>query len=133
MSDSAEFLGKGIAFPFGLDRNGNVKFSELEQCVEESIYIILSTKRGERIMNPDFGCQIHDLLFEDNTPTTHALAEEYVKDALTEWEGRITLLNVEVTSPAPDKIIVDIEYQINDRDSYHNYVYPFYLVEAPKE
>ncbi|MEA3354636.1 MAG: GPW/gp25 family protein [Campylobacterota bacterium] len=129
--NNTTFLGKGVAFPFELDSSGGIKFSQFEKSVEESMYIILSTKMGERIMNPEFGCQINELVFEDNTPETHALAEQYVKSALRKWENRIVLLNVNVDSPELNKIVIEIEYQIKDTNSFYNYVYPFYLIETP--
>ena len=129
--NNTAFLGKGVAFPFECGSDGSIKFSAFEQSVEESIFIILSTKIGERMMNPEFGCQIHELLFEDNTPETCALAEQYIKSALRRWENRIILKKVEAKSVEINKIVIEIEYQIKDTNSFFNYVYPFYLIETP--
>lgn len=129
--NNTSFLGQGISFPFQCSNDGSVKFSSFEDSVEESINIILSTKIGERMMNPEFGCQINELLFEDNTPETHAIAEQYVKSALRKWENRIVLINVKVESAELNKIVIEIEYQIKDTNSFFNYVYPFYLIETP--
>jgi phage baseplate assembly protein W len=129
MSDTA-FLGQGIAFPFQYSKNGLIEFSSFENSVEESIFIILSTKIGERMMNPEFGCQINELLFEENGPATHALAEQYVKVALRKWENRIVLISVKAKSIDVNKIAINIDYQIKDTNSFYNYVYPFYLIET---
>ena len=129
--NNTTFLGKGLAFPFQCGKNGDLKFSSFENSVEESISIILSTKQGERIMNPEFGCKINELLFEENTPQTHAIAEQYVKIALRKWENRIVINKVKAKSIDLNKIVIEIEYQIKDTNSFFNYVYPFYLIEKP--
>jgi len=129
--NNTTFLGRGVAFPFQCDKDGSVKFSAFEDSVEESIFIILSTKIGERVMNPEFGCQISELLFEKNSPETCAIAEQYVKVALRKWENRIILNEVRANSVELNKIVIEIEYQIKDTNSFFNYVYPFYLIETP--
>lgn len=129
--NNTTFLGRGISFPFQCDDNGSVKFSAFEDSVEESIYIILSTKIGERIMNPEFGCKINELLFEENTPETCAMAEQYIKVALKKWENRIILREVKAKSEDLNRIVIEIAYQIKDTNSFFNYVYPFYLIETP--
>jgi phage baseplate assembly protein W len=128
---STEFLGKGLAFPIDVDQNGSLKFSSYQKSVEESITIILSTQKGERMMNPDFGCRIHELLFKPNSAQTHALAEKYVIEALRKWENRIVLKEVKINSIELNKILIDVEYQLKDTNSFYNFVYPFYLIETP--
>jgi len=124
------FLGKGLSFPFKVDDNGAVDFSSYEENVKESITIILSTKIGERMMNPEFGCRISELLFKSNSSETHALAEQYVIEALRKWENRILLKNININSVDINKILIDIEYQLKDTNSFSNLVYPFYLIET---
>jgi len=123
------FLGKGIGFPFNITKNGEIKISEYEESIEESIKIILSTRLGERLMRPDFGCRIHELMFAPNTPETHNLAIYYVTDALKKWENRILIKEVTVTETAETSIDINIKYQIRDTNSFYNLVYPFYLKE----
>ena len=76
----AKFLGVGWQFPVELDANKQ-RFApaEYEESVRQSILIILSTAKGERVMRPDFGCGIHDLVFAPNNATTQGLAESYVE------------------------------------------------------
>lgn len=130
MSDTS-FLGEGISFPFQIDSSGSIKKSSFERNVEEGIFIVLSTKVGERIMNPEFGCKINELLFEENTPETRALAKEYVITALDKWENRILIRDINIFSPESNQLLVEIDYQMKDTNSFHNYVYPFYLIEKP--
>ena len=95
---SIELLGKGISVDFGLDSMGEIKMSSYEKSVEESIYIILSTHIGERVYNSDFGCRIHELMFEANNVRTQTMAKRYVEEALNKYEPRINILNTEVFS-----------------------------------
>jgi uncharacterized protein len=123
-----EFLGKGLSLDFGLDSRGSIKMSSYERSVEESIEIILFTKCGERVYNPKFGCQIHELMFESNDVRTHSLAAHYVQKALTSFEPRINVLNVDVNKNDEKSINIEIGYEIVDSNKVFNLVYPFYLV-----
>lgn len=123
------FLGKGVAFPFIIDTHNKVKHSFYEDNIQESIIIILSTKLGERLMRPTFGCRIHELLFAPNTIETHNLACYYVTDALKKWEHRINLEKVEVIDTSETSLSISITYKIKDTNSFYNFVYPFYLTE----
>jgi len=129
------FLGKGWRFPVDIDRTGGVSVSIYEESIRDSIYIILGTAPGERIMRPTFGCDIHDLVFAPNNPNTCGLAAHYCQEALLKHEPRIKNVNVKAR-PAPDeanKINIDIEYTVIANSTQRNLVYPFYLkTEAEK-
>ena len=125
---SIELLGKGLSVDFGLNSKGEIKMSSYEKSVEESIYIILSTKVGERVYNSEFGCRIHELMFESNNVRTQTMAKRYVEEALTKFEPRITLRDVAVFSLDEKSINLNIEYEIVKSNSINNYVYPFYIV-----
>jgi len=123
------FLGEGVSFPFRIDNYKKVKSSQYEKSIEESIIIILSTKLGERLMRPDFGCRIHELLFAPNTIDTHNLAIFYVTEALQQWEHRIILNDIDVSAHSDTSIDIRLNYQIEGSNSLYNMVYPFYLTE----
>jgi hypothetical protein len=123
------FLGKGVAFPLHINQYNQIESSSYEENIKESIIIILSTKLGERLMRPDFGCRIHQLLFAPNTIDTHNLAIFYVTEALRKWEHRIILNQVDVLTTTETAINIHIDYQIKDTNSFYNLVYPFYLTE----
>src|ERR1044071_4494267 len=91
-----DFLGIGWKFPLQVTPAGRMAQARYEQRIEESIFLILSTSRGERPMLPDFGCGIHDLVFERNNPGTVAMVAHSVRTALTTYEPRI---DVHVESP----------------------------------
>jgi len=128
--DKATFLGKGVALDFDIDKTGAIKMSSLQELVKESIFIILSTKIGERVMNYNFGCKIHELMFALNTPATHARAKMYIDDAIKRWEPRVEVTSIEVESMGKNEISIDINYYIVDENVVDNLVYPFYLFEA---
>jgi len=123
------FLGKGVAFPLSINQYNQIESSSYEENIKESIIIILSTKLGERLMRPDFGCRIHELLFAPNTIDTHNLAIFYVTEALRKWEHRIILNQVDILTTTETSINIHIDYQIKDTNSFYNLVYPFYLTE----
>jgi Bacteriophage baseplate protein W len=124
-------IGAGWNFPVALDpqRGKAIKLAADETSVRQSIEIILSTAKGERVMRPDFGCDLNRLLFSPNNGTTRALAKFEVQEALLAWEPRIEVLNVDVRSEgvAGELLLIDIEYRVRSTDNRFNLVYPFYL------
>ncbi len=108
MANGANLYGKGIGFPPRIGLDGHLTWSEGEPNVQECIGIILSTRPGERILRPDFGCDLDRFLFEPNTVSTLRLIQEEVKQALLRWEPRIKLTDVIVSTSPLDARAVDI-------------------------
>ena len=121
-------LGTGWHFP--VEEHG-AKFATAtdEISVRQSIEIILSTSKGERIMRPDFGCDLNKLLFAPNNGATQALATFEVGEALRAWEPRIEVLDVtaEPGGANGEELLIDISYRVRSTDNRFNLVYPFYL------
>lgn len=131
-ADPKAFLGRGWSFPVALhDKEGTIRLSEHEQDIRESIWIILSTSKGERVMRPDFGCGIHDLVFEVVNTFTLAEIESLVREALATFEARIEVLRVKAErgEPLDGKLRISIDYQIRGTNNQLNLVYPFYVGE----
>jgi phage baseplate assembly protein W len=124
------FLGKGVSLSFDIANDGAIRLSSLQELVKESIFIILSTKIGERVMNYNFGCEIHELMFEINNTSTQARARMYVNDAIVKWEPRVEIKSVEVEALGKNELIIDVSYYIRETSVVDNLVYPFYLMEA---
>lgn len=123
-----DFLGKGMKFPPEVKNNRFVACAG-EELIEQSILTILCTSKGERVMRPDFGCNIHELVFAPNNTTTATLVAFHIKEALKDWEPRITL---EKVTAVPDndernRLNINIEYIIKTTNTKKNLVYPFYL------
>jgi phage baseplate assembly protein W len=125
------YLGVGWRFPPQVTAQGELAQSSYEQRVEESIYLILSTSKGERVMLPDFGCGIHDLVFAPNNSATLSMVVQEVHSALSNQERRIDVLDVSADS-SPDEanlLLIRVTYQIRDNNAIGNLVFPFYLQE----
>ncbi|MBB2948487.1 hypothetical protein FB565_008270 [Actinoplanes lutulentus] len=128
-----EFLGVGWAFPVTVEPDtGRIARVSYEQDIEQSILIILSTSRGERVMRPGFGCGIHDLVFAAVTTQLIAQIEATVREALREHEARIDVREVRVGTGAIDRGLLDVEihYEIRATNQPGNVVYPFYFQES---
>jgi phage baseplate assembly protein W len=125
------FLGSGLHFPLQTDARGQIELSSGNADIEQAIRIIISTRPGERVMRPTFGCRAQELLFEPRSPTTISLLQEYVHDALRIWEPRIEVMRVDV-NPDDDlegALIAVIEYQIKATHDTRSIVYPFFIDE----
>ena len=124
-----EFLGQGLAFPLQVTPRGGLALASGERDIEQAIRIILETAPGERVMRPEFGCRIHELVFAPRNSATEGLLMHYIQEALEQWEPRINLQEVDI---APDAgggstLLVEIKYRIKDTHDERSIVYPFYL------
>ena len=132
------FLGTGWAFPVAFDADaGTVELVSDYQDIEESLNILLSTSLGERVMQPDYGCNLTDYMFESLNSTLIGIIKHHVENAILYYEPRIQAENVEVTSQdsidlIEGKFTITVTYTIPQTNSRFNYVYDYYLNEASK-
>jgi phage baseplate assembly protein W len=123
-----DFLGKGFAYPLQISPRGGIKESGQEQKIRESILTILGTQHGERLMRPNFGCNLQSLVFAPNNAATANLARYYVEEGLTIWEPRIILDEVIIENDNLNgRLLIHIHYKIKSTYEQQNLVYPFYL------
>jgi Bacteriophage baseplate protein W len=107
---------------------GRIELAEYEESVHQAIWIVLGTAKGERVMRPDFGCGIYDLVFEVNSAATAGRVSQEVQDALLYFEPRVDVLNVQVESVGEGEVLqISIDYQVRATNNVFNLVYPFYL------
>jgi phage baseplate assembly protein W len=127
-----EFLGSGWKFPLQVTSRGGIATVCHEQRIEESIYLILSTAKGERVMLPDFGCGIHDLVFASNNPVMVSMVAHAVREALVAHEPRIDVLDVNTDSAQdePNLLLIRIDYRIRSNNARGNMVFPFFINEG---
>lgn len=127
-----DFLGVGWKFPIQFTPGGKIAQARYEQRIEESIYLILGTAKGERAMLPNFGCGIHDLVFAPNSAITRSLVVQNVRQALVAYEPRIDVLDVtaETAPEQPNLLLIRIDYRIRANNTLGNLVYPFYINEG---
>jgi len=132
---SKAFLGRGWKFPVGVDPiSGRIAMSEYEQDIKESIRIILFTAPGERLMRPDFGCGVHDLVFASISRATIGLVESRVRESLTKYEPRIEIVSLDVSTRNIDngQLEIDLKYRVRETNNAFNLVFPFFLKEGTK-
>lgn len=127
-----DIIGTGVAFPLGVDRRGSLALAQGEEDVHQAIAIILSTAPGERPMRPEFGCGVHDYVFDVVDAATLGRMETEIRRALARWEPRIDLLSVDfdVDGSTDGPLSIMIEYRMRSTNDVRNLVYPFYVVPA---
>lgn len=127
-------LGRGVAFPPHLDDRSHFAMVDNDAKIRQSIYLIIHTVPGERVMRPTFGCEIHSLIFAPANHETAATAERYVREALQEWEPRIELREITVTpgESLHGELFIEIKYSILDQPDERNLVFPYYLIPQPE-
>lgn len=132
-SDSGNLIGTGWAFPIRLNTNHRLSLVTGEEKIRQSLLLILTTAPGERQMRPDFGCGIHELVFQPNTDMVRVMVQNQVRDALIRWEPRIDVVDVRVEMPpeARNFLIIRIDYRIRSSNAFYNLIYPFFLTEGP--
>jgi len=132
----ADFLGRGLVFPPRMLEGAappRLEMNQGEAHIHQSIILILATAPGERVMRPDFGCGIHDLVFSPDNATTAGLLADEVRHALIRWEPRIDVLDIEPQPRGDGNIIlIDVHYRVRSTNNLFNLVYPFYLERSSR-
>ena len=125
-----DFIGRGFTWPMRVDQSGSISLTSGVADLDSSVRLILMTAPGERLMRPEFGCRIHELVFEPLTANTLGLMKHAVRQALAQWEPRITVEDVEVESdPSIAGLVrIVIGYRVRATNDRRNLVHPFYLI-----
>jgi uncharacterized protein len=128
------FLGRGWKFPIKPDEHGRLTYVTGEEAVRQSIWLILTTAPRERVMLDEFGCGVHDLVFDANTPGLHGLVQEDIRSALVRWEPRVDVLGVRAEAPPEQRnlLLIHVDYRIRANNAVFNLVYPYYLLEGAR-
>lgn len=132
MGQNSSFLGIGWSFPPTFNQNtGTVEMVSDEEDIVQSLEIILSTRPGERIMQPDFGCELSQFLFEEMSQGTITGIRGTISDALLYHEPRIDVEEINIDeSEQEGLLLIGITYRVRTTNSRFNLVYPFYINEA---
>ena len=128
----AEILGSGIAFPLQVDRRGGIALAHDETDVDQAIQLILGTAPGERPMRPEFGCGVHDFVFDTIDAGTVSRMETEIRAALDRWEPRIEVSGLDFDLDGVDRgeLLINIAYRLRATNHMRNLVYPFYVIPA---
>jgi phage baseplate assembly protein W len=127
------FLGTGWGFPPEFSNKSNqVGLLSDEDDIRSSLQILLSTRQGERVMLPDYGCNLDELVFESLTTTFKTYIKDLIATAILYYEPRIDVNKIDLDDSAETegKILISIDYTIRSTNSRYNFVYPFYLNQA---
>jgi phage baseplate assembly protein W len=124
-------IGRGWPFPLR-PLDGRLRLLGGAAKIRQSLWLILKTAPGERLMRPEFGCGVDDLVLRANSAALRGLVRERVHDAVTRHEPRVDLIEVRVeTDPdARNCLLIEITYRIRGDNSLFNLVYPFFLLEG---
>jgi phage baseplate assembly protein W len=127
-----EIIGSGLAFPLQVDRRGGIALARDETDIEQAIELILATAPGERPMRPEFGCGVHDFVFDSIDAGTIGRMELAIREALDRWEPRVIVETVEfdLSGVGEGRLIIDIGYRVRVTNTIRNLVYPFYVIPA---
>ena len=128
----SDILGSGLAFPLGTDPRGALALTSGREDIEQALKVILGTAPGERPMRPEFGCDIHDLVFEAIDASTVGRIETAIRAAAVRWEPRVEVTDIDFDLSRVDEgaLEITIGYRIRATNQSHNLVYPFYLIPA---
>ncbi|OUL35157.1 GPW/gp25 family protein [Nostoc sp. 106C] len=130
---SKAYLGTGWGFPPTFERGSKgIRLVSAEDDICESLQILLSTSLGERVMQPTYGCNLQDLLFEPFSPTVASSVKELIRIAILYHEPRILLnqLDFNLDEQLQGVVNITVDYTIISTNSRFNFVYPFYLQEG---
>jgi phage baseplate assembly protein W len=127
------FLGTGWGFPPEFSNQlPEVEMISNEDDIKSSLEILLSTRPGERVMRPDYGCNLDELVFEPLTTTFKTYIKDLISTAILYYEPRIDVNKIELddTGEFEGRILIVIDYTVSANNSRFNFVFPFYRNEA---
>ena len=135
-SDFNSFLGTGWSFPPSFDRTlASIQTVSDQTDIEQSLNILLSTALGERVMEPNYGCDLQPYLFEGLNAHLIGYIKDRVRNAILFYESRIKIVSITVTgSDSSDlmegRFTVTVTYTITQTNTRFNYVYDYFQNEA---
>ena len=133
MEQNKSFLGRGWSFPPRFNRSlRSVEMLEQEADIASSLEVLLGTMRGERVMLPQYGCNLDELIFETLDTRMKTLMADKIESAILYHEPRIELEKVQLDdSPELEGVVlIEVIYRVKTTNSRFNFVYPFYKIEG---
>src|SRR5690242_21060483 len=127
-----DLIGSGISFPLQTDQRGALALAHGVDDIEQAIRLILGTALGERPMRPEFGCAVHDFVFDTVDAAMVGRVETAVHQALARWEPRIEVVGLDFDLDRVDEgtLVITISYRVLATSRLYNLVYPFYVIPA---
>jgi len=127
-----DLLGSGLAFPLQVDRAGGIALARGHDDIQQALELILGTAPGERPMRPEFGCGVHDFVFDTIDAETVGRMETEIRYALDRWEPRIEVqrIDFDLDGAQRGELTITIGYRVRATNHKRNLVYPFYVIPA---
>jgi uncharacterized protein len=128
----SDLIGSGLAFPLQADQRGMLALAHGVTDIEQAIGMILGTAPGERPMRPEFGCDVHDYVFDTIDAEMVGRVDTAIRKALDRWEPRIEVTEIDYDLDNVDegKLEITISYRVLATSRLYNLVYPFYVIPA---
>jgi phage baseplate assembly protein W len=126
----SDLIGSGLAFPPQVDQRGALALVDGIDDIEQAIGLILGTSPGERPLRPEFGCEVHDVVFDTIDAEMIGTVQSAVRRALERWEPRIEVAAIEFDLAEVDagKLLISLTYRVRQTTALHNLVYPLYVI-----
>ncbi|MEO6548946.1 MAG: GPW/gp25 family protein [Ferruginibacter sp.] len=128
-----DFLGKGWSFPpTFIPAWQGVEMTEGVEDIQRSLQILLTTRVGERIMQPKYGCNMDEMVFEPLSTTTKTIMKDKIQTAILYFEPRIDVIaiSMDTTNELEGEVLIEIEYLVRVTNSRFNFVFPYYINEG---
>lgn len=128
-----DFLGVGWGFPpTFISSSKGVEMTEKVEDINKSLQILLSTRVGERIMQPKYGCNMDEMVFEPLSTSTKTIIKDKIKTAILYFEPRIEVIGIamDTTNELEGEILIEIEYRVRATNSRFNFVFPYFINEG---
>lgn len=133
MNINTDFLGKGWSFPPEFNETeGILKMTTDVEDINNSLIILLSTRPGERVMFPDYGCDLQEMFFKPLDLTLITQMKGIIERSILYHEPRINILNIDIDTQEElhGEILIKIDYEVRNTNTRSNIVFPFYKGEA---
>ncbi len=128
-----DFLGKGWSFPPAFNKAiRGVEMTEKVEDINRSLQILLTTRKGERVMQPKYGCNMDEMVFEPLSTTIKTIIKDKIKTAILYFEPRIDVIAIamDTTNELEGEVIIEIEYMVRATNTRFNFVFPYYINEG---
>ncbi len=133
MEAKNDFLGSGWGFPPAFDKvTGNLHMVSDELDIQQSLQILLNTTIGERIMRPNYGCNLRTYLFDALDHSKIGFIKDVVANSILKYEARIIFnaLEIDINTIIDGYVFLEINYTVRITNNRNNMVFPFYLNEG---
>lgn len=133
MKINTDFLGIGWSFPPEFNKTeGNVTMTTDVEDINNSLIILLSTRPGERVMFPNYGCDLQEMLFKPLDLTLITQMRGVIERAILYHEPRINIIDIDITTieESEGQVLIHVDYEVRNTNTRSNIVFPFYKGEA---